>query len=139
MNKNTIFCYSIIPLVFLIATVFGLRTPTSAEAQMIGKVFLMLCFCYFVVFSLIGMMQVTSRKVSFRSFVGKFVVLITFISVIVFFLNTPFDFLMAFLEKRERYIPNSGCAVIAFTLLVVTMIGHTLIHEKIKSTCKKSK
>lgn len=139
MSKKAVGCYSILALVFIITTAFGFRTPVSGEAQMIGKVFLMLCICYFVVFGLIGMMQVTSKKIGFKSFVAKFAVLITFISSCILLLNLPFDYFMVFLDKHERYIPSSGCAIIAFTLLALTMIGHTVIHEKVKEACKKPK
>lgn len=137
MNKKSLLQVTLLWLLFFVFAFWGFRTPLTGEAQLIGKVFLMLCICYLVVFALTTTFAVTSKKRTFVAAIKQLMVLLVGIVGVVFVINLPFDQIMNLIAKYDREIPNGGCAFIGFGLLWVVMIGHKVVAEKLEVGCKK--
>lgn len=121
--------YAIVLISLVVFVLFGIKTPLTGEAQLIGKAFLMLCICYFVLFILLSMVSLTSKKVSWKEFGKKWFFLFYFILAILFVLNVPFDLLMQ--AMNGRYLPNEACTIIAFISLLITVFGKSYLAKKL--------
>lgn len=126
MKDKSIIKWGALLSVMLLCAWIGIRTPLTGEAQLIGKTFLLLCMCYLIVQFLLGVFLVTSKKMGFLFFIRSLIVFIFCISLAIFLINIPFDYVMSLLENRE--IPNSGCSIIALTLLMVSILIKNRLH-----------
>lgn len=124
--KSNLLKWIAVALIFAVALFFGLKTPITGEAQLIGKIFLLLCLCYLIIQTLGGVFLVTSKKMPFLFFLKNLMVFIVCSTVAVSLVNIPFDMVMSSLTERE--IPNSGCSIIALTLLMMVVFFKNKAH-----------
>jgi hypothetical protein len=117
--KNKKILLGLIVVLFALFCLFGTSTPITAEAQLIGKVLILVNLCSIVIKVLLGVFEITSKQRSLKDFIIEIALYIFSISLILFLINVPFDYVMSVLDNRE--IPNKGCAIIAVALFLTTL------------------
>lgn len=126
--KNKKLLWGVCVLLMTIAIFFGVKTPVTGEAQLIGKVLFLLSLCYCVIQFLFAVFSISSKQKKVSDFLFKILFFFFCLSVIVLLVNVPFDFIMSRLEGRE--IPNSGCTVIALVLFFIAIFSKKPLLKK---------